>query len=283
MKRAASWRCRVPKGAFTIQADCKRPWQAASFDSQFLKPITQQVEGIGLCDRDANSTNPNNSNRAIMIDEEPAAGNRARTFDLGDHGPRGGSFAGTASSIPSDDERRRRRAIAVQAAIDTVVAFNIGVALVGCLWLAVTGNALELELSDFLVMPPLVLIFALVLVPAIFIVSLRTWALSNRRRLFARVCYFAMYGWAGLVVALWCVSCFRMVSWDLKDSSFWPSLLFAYGMAALPGQWLLMGAPLERRRRSMRSAAASLGARLGAYTLLIISQLRRDVARVPRH
>lgn len=147
-------------------------------------------------------------------------------------------------SIPTQARNhhgRRTWAIAIPAVLSGIFAFNVGAALFGALWLAASGkwSALEFELlSDALVTPVLFPLFVLALTPGMFLVSTRARALRDGRRLTASLCYAAISIWTALIIASWCCLCFHSVSLDPGNRSFWPSLFFAYAMAALPTQWL---------------------------------------------
>ena len=149
----------------------------------------------------------------------------------------------SAAFQASDDLERPRWAILNLTAFDYFIVFNAAVALTASLWLAASGKwvALGFEMLDVVVAPFLFLVFAIALTPAMFALWARTQALSNGRPLVARLCYWGMHGWTALVVWSWCLVSFRTMPRDFTAGIPWPSLLFAYSMAALPIQWLIRG------------------------------------------
>jgi hypothetical protein len=198
-----------------------------------------------------------------MIQEEPTIERRPIRPIVPTVGACGRSVADQTEASVSfearDDGKRWKWAVSAPSALDCFIIFNGGLALLASLWLAASGNwnALGFELLDVVVAPFLFLIFALAMTPAMLVVSARARALSRGRHLAARFWYGGMYVWTALVQSCWCVLCFRSVPHDLSSGLPWPSLLFAYSMAALPIQWLLRGswegeaAPVSRLLRRL--------------------------------
>lgn len=145
-----------------------------------------------------------------------------------------------------------------------VMLLNFGGGIVGGIWLAIIGNwgliglgIISMFVSSFFL--------GLILAPGLVFNAPAAMAFQRGKQVIGSLCALLGNLYTFAVMTVWCVGCFYVVFQSYyRGGSFWPYLLWAYGMAT--GPWTYMAA--REGPDSIGSSLSAFGACIGAIAMM---------------